>query len=561
MVIGASGFKRMNVKLALNKNSEPRHWIVSLLLIQPVLLLYFAHFFLFNNNINIVPTGFIHPDMPYYMANAREHFDNGSFQITYGNPSSPYYETPAIYFQPMSVFLGILLSSLKSDPGLLFMVFGFLSALICSRVGLAFYQEVIADRSWQSRLGLIVFFYGGGLLVIAGLLFSIIKGAGTNGIFHFDPFDGWWFLNFGRNLIFPTEAFYHSLFLGNILLLIRKKFAASLLVSFILTISHPFTGIENIVILLAWSFLEKYFLQNNNIPKYFFPCCVVIAAYHFIYYFLFLNLFQEHRQLVSQWSLAWELKASNILLAYCLVGGLALWRIRNMDSAIEFFSDIRNRLFTVWFIVVFILANHEFFIDPVQPIHFARGYIWISLFMMGRKTLFDLFNFFKKKLNKTIQISILTVLFCVFISDNVTWVVTQVMNNYSDHSKLGIYMTHYQREILTWINKNYKNHVVLSQDLALSYYIPCYTSLRTWHSHVYNTPYVSMRKQQLIELFRYGKFYEYWQSINLLIIFQDKLAQKVLKKEPDWLVNNNGVLVYKNSRYVIYRISPQGIMQ
>jgi hypothetical protein len=42
--------------------------------------------------------------MAYYMANAREHFDQG-FQLTYGNPYASY-GTPAIYFQPHIFLLG-----------------------------------------------------------------------------------------------------------------------------------------------------------------------------------------------------------------------------------------------------------------------------------------------------------------------------------------------------------------------------------------------------------------------------------------------------------------------
>jgi hypothetical protein len=51
-----------------------------------------------------VATGFIISDMAYYMANAREHFDQG-FQLTYGNPYASY-GTPAIYFQPHIFLLG-----------------------------------------------------------------------------------------------------------------------------------------------------------------------------------------------------------------------------------------------------------------------------------------------------------------------------------------------------------------------------------------------------------------------------------------------------------------------
>jgi hypothetical protein len=39
----------------------------------------------------------------------------------------------------------------------------------------------------------------------------------------YDPFGGFWFLNVGRNLIFTTEAFYHLIFLGGVLLVVRTQ--------------------------------------------------------------------------------------------------------------------------------------------------------------------------------------------------------------------------------------------------------------------------------------------------------------------------------------------------
>jgi hypothetical protein len=533
--------------------SELKYWALSLLLILPVVLLYCSHFFLKAEDL--IPSGFLAVDMPVYMANAREHFDNGFFQLTYGNPFSPFYETPPIYFQPQTLLLGISWRVLKWDPGMIFMVFGFFSALICARIGIALYREVVGLKSWFHRLGLVIFFYGGGLLAISGLVFSLNNGFGANNIFRFDPFDGWWFLNFGRNLVFPTEALYHALFLGSILLLIRKKYLISLLICAVLSISHPFTGIELILIILGWSFLEKFFLQNQSLPKYFFPCCIALAIYHLGSYG-FLNIVAEHRQMVSQWSVPWVLKIENIIPAYFLVGTLALWRMRSLSMAAEFFADINNRLFVVWFVIAFILANHEFLIDPIQPIHFSRGYIWIPLFLMGSKTLLDLFHYIKRKTARLFRAILLVFVMCTFLSDNSIWITTQIINNYDGNARLGLYLTKPQKEILNWVNRNdFKNHLVLSQDGQLSYYLTCYTPLRSWHSHYFNTPYAQLRRSQLNALFGRGEFLEYWQKKNLLVIFRGEMASKVVEHQPTWLRDRNGIRIFQNSDYVVYKLS------
>src|SRR5579862_1382123 len=87
-------------------------WLV-LLLALPALIPA-GHAYLKPLHDGLVPTGFIQEDMPYYMANAREHFDQG-FQWTYGNPYAGY-NTPANYFQPHIFVLGCL-ERLGLDPG------------------------------------------------------------------------------------------------------------------------------------------------------------------------------------------------------------------------------------------------------------------------------------------------------------------------------------------------------------------------------------------------------------------------------------------------------------
>src|SRR6266704_3622578 len=71
-----------------------------------------------------------------------------------------------------------------------------------------------------------------------------------------------------------------------------------------------------------------------------------------------------------------------------------VWPIRRFALAKEFFRIPRNRLLAIWALVAFILANHEFAIRPIQPLHFDRGYIWIPLFLMGARSLGSLFKYF-----------------------------------------------------------------------------------------------------------------------------------------------------------------------
>lgn len=234
---------------------------------------------------------------------------------------------------------------------------------------------------------------GGGLLTLAGLVYCVASGSGIREIFRFDPAEGWWFLNLGRNLVYPVEAFYHVLFLACILMVVRERYAAALGAAALLSLNHPFSGVQLLLVLLAWAAVERAFIRNARVPSYFLWGVGVALGAHLGYYMGYLNTFPEHRALFEQWKgTNWLLQADSFVPAYALVAATAFWRARRSDLAGRVFQAPRNRLFLVWFLVSFGLANHEFAIDSIQPVHFTRGYIWIPLFLLGAPALISLFR-------------------------------------------------------------------------------------------------------------------------------------------------------------------------
>src|SRR5439155_11051134 len=218
-----------------------RVWALAAALLLPVYFLYIVHF----TSMAAPGTGFLQYDQAYYMAIARAYFADGDFALFYGLPFSPDPATPHLYFQPLTLALGIAWKITGGDPGILYMIAGLLLALCCARVMIALYREVVAGPGLIADLGLLCFFWGGGCLAIAGVCHALATG-GTPvaDIFHFDPLAGFWFLNLGRNLIFTTEAFYHLVFLGSIFLVLRRQFVGALLCAAMLSASHPFTGLQ-----------------------------------------------------------------------------------------------------------------------------------------------------------------------------------------------------------------------------------------------------------------------------------------------------------------------------
>jgi hypothetical protein len=149
----------MSERLLSAKFRNPREspwWVAPLLALPAFIPLPRAYIGAFFQGK--VATGFIQPDMPYYMANAREHFDQG-FHAMFGNPYAPY-GTPAIYFQPQTLLLGCL-QHLGMDPALTFNLFGLAALLFAALVAVRFYSEVVGLQTLASRIGLVRFFWEG----------------------------------------------------------------------------------------------------------------------------------------------------------------------------------------------------------------------------------------------------------------------------------------------------------------------------------------------------------------------------------------------------------------
>ena len=107
-----------------------RLWLLSLVLFTPAWIPYASHFAF--QKPGRLPTGFVDYDMPYYMANAREHFDAGQFRFFYSNPYDPNYASPAIYVQPMTLVLGTLMHLTGIAPNHLFLLFELLAGWVCA---------------------------------------------------------------------------------------------------------------------------------------------------------------------------------------------------------------------------------------------------------------------------------------------------------------------------------------------------------------------------------------------------------------------------------------------
>jgi hypothetical protein len=528
---------------------ELRLWLLSLALAAPAFLPYASHFA--APPAGRIPTGFIAYDMPYYMANAREHFDEGHFRLLYSNPFDPRYESPTIYFQPMTLALGAAYHGTGAPPGVLFVLFELLAAWVCARVALSLYFQIVGLGDWPRRVGLLAFFWGGGALTITAIVYSLLTHGTIERIFRFDPSNGWWFLNFGRNLVLPTEALYHAIFFGSVLCILRQRFILAAVLAFLLSASHPFSGVELLLILFAWSALELFFVKSRAVPQGFFVAIVSLLALHVGYYLVYLSSIPEHTKLMKAWAIAWELDAVNFVPAYALVGVLAFWSFRRLDIAKQFFSRPHHRLFLTWFIVAFALANHEFAIRPIQPLHFTRGYIWTPLFFMGVMPLVGLFGAIQRLRGIVFRNVAAGAVLAALLLDNAAWLAQYPLKALAGRPDAGITITHAQLDLFRWLCRDEnRGALLLTGDRDLGYLASVYTPLRSWIGHIFNTPDGPKHEAEIQAFLAEGRLVDAWSGKTLLVVTDGTTTSS---HSPATYPSHP---TYTNDTYLVYRLDP-----
>jgi hypothetical protein len=449
----------------------------------------------------LVPTAFIQYDLPYYVANGRQHLAQG-MHLTYGNPYASY-GSPAIYFEP-HIFLLAVLQWIGLGPDLALIAFHLAAVAFAAIVAAKLYEEWVGWNTLGQKLGLIIFFWGGGVLSLAGAAYGFFAHQKLmRALLFFDAGDGWWMFNFGRNLVYPTEAYYHGLFLLSILLLIRKRFVAAIIAAALLSASHPFSGLGLVLILVLYSALESKLRSSAASWTLLFGSCAITIV-HLAYYMIFLNRFADHRAIEALWMKRdwfygfWTFAPALYLVAIFAFGRLTRWK--NLAAAL---AQTRNRLCLVWFAVICGLTHHDLIIQARQPVHFAHGYDWIALFFLGAPAIVSTLDKLLAIRPRPAMVLALSAFLGVFLSDNLLWFAT-----FTDPSVQWqtIALTHDQKSVLDWLAGHARGAAyVASSDQWINYLTPTYTNIRPWRGHDLNTPDLELRESQLLAAYGGGQ--------------------------------------------------------
>jgi len=351
--------------------SSRRVAVASLVALAPFWSLYLAHALLGPN----MPSGFIVADMPYYCANGREIFERGN-GLMYCNPYDPDPAAPVIYFHLLPWIFGFSTKILGLDPGVVFVMAGAIGGFACAFVTYRIVETVLPDARCREACFFFVM-WGGGLLVLPAFVANVASSMPFwYDILRFDPFQGWWFLSWGRNLVMPQEAVYHALVATAWLAVLRGRDWSAVVAVTTLALTHPFSGIQHLAVLGVWLSIRAVRVPDARPPL---SCLVAVTGLFLAYYFVYLPSFPQHREVHGTWSLDWTLPVSGLVLGYLPVGSLATarcWRERRAWKPEMTFLAVAAA-------VSLLLVKHELFLPARQPLHFTRGYVWLPLALLG----------------------------------------------------------------------------------------------------------------------------------------------------------------------------------
>lgn len=408
--------------------------------------------------------------------------------------------------------------------------------------------------------------WGGGLLVVAAVATNLALGRpiGYYPMQH-DPFNGMWFLNWGRNLILPTEAIYHALVAGAWLAVVRDRPGVAVGCIAALAATHPFSGIQHLLVLGAWLAWRAATRRRIEWPAV--AHTAVFLAFCG-YYFGYLPRFSQHQDIHGRWSLEWNLGLVSILAAGTPAFALAAarcWRDRHHWRP-------EMTFFLIAAAVSLTLAKHELFLPARQPLHFTRGYTWLPLCLLGlplvqrglRQALAEPRHTAGGLAQRIGRITLTAALAGLAVLDNTTFLVG-MWNQPADRPR-DCHMSPALADAFGFLERTGKTGIllVISPDddswEDYNYLSATYTGMTPLHGHPYLTPDYDKIIAETRDWYLKGMASPFLDRVDVMIVphgFSRKLPGGIEAWAP--IHANDAVVVLKRVR--LPRLPPLGLFR
>jgi hypothetical protein len=221
-------------------------------------------------------------------------------------------------------------------------------------------------------------------------------------------------------------------------------------------------------------------------------------------------------------------------------------------------QDRTVRLLLAWFAVAFLLANHDLFVRPHQPIHFTHGYLWVPLFLIGAPVMIKIAELLLAapwRIGLPASIALSGLMFL----DNAGWFGGAGLDLLRDGKEVSffpnpIYIRSSAWDVLQRLNDRvFAEGLVVSNARELSYQVIVYTPLRAWYSQMWNTPHPAERLAQLDALFQEGQDLGDWCRRKMVAVVERQKDREATEK----LLALGYELAYQNIDYDVLLRPPR----
>ena len=435
-------------------------------------------------------TGLFHYELPYYVANGRSVFERGN-GLAYPNPYDPEANAPVIYFHWLPWLLGAVTALVGADPGTLMTGFTVVAALMFAETTRRLVAACVPLRA--ASLMFLLAMWGGGLLAVTGSLTGLLSSQAGVDPLRLDPGNGLWFLNWGRNVLFPTEALYHAIATCCWLAEVRRQRRVAFICVVLLSTTHPWSGLELLLTLNLWRWIQ--FLRTRSATEFRHAAWVGVLLLCLLgYYRVWLPSFPQHAALQSVWELDWSLAWSSAVPAWGAVAIAAGIRFRKDPNVLR---DPTVPFLLCALLVAVGLSLHDRFMKPIQPLHFTRGYVWMPLFLIGAPVLWTAIQ---RVWDRSIRARTLVCgLMLLLISDNFVFAAVHSVRQLK--SEDGFHLDVHDRALLRELDRQHFGSVVLLDSVKMNYLLPTYAAVRPWLGHQFNTPNYTSRRDRMKRCF------------------------------------------------------------